>query len=343
MSFCPAIFFARWVGVAAVLTAAMPVPGQQAIQYTRPADQDASNRVDVTAPTRIRRLSSGAFNAPSPLFGDKTPTVSFDALPGSPNPNAVPAVTAMQWRKFLEGKKNWTLQTPEEILNLPTPEKNMGLPDPKEDPNLSAEERFLQRQDRLAAAGATNGFHHPDASFLRDDSAMNRFQPPVDSRRFVQTMGGAVPGATKNLNPLFNMNPDMPLDFNHQSDSAWASPFSTPEPLPKATPEQLEGMDRFRALMEPSAAPEKSAAPSRVPYQPIDAPNPNLQTMPAYNPAGRSFSALESVGGKPTGLTPLPGITGPQRIPANKPVPLVQPPPWLSDSPQPYTLLQRSF
>lgn len=328
--------------MAAVVTAALPAPGQQAIQYTRPADPDSSNRVDVVVPTRVRRLSSGAFNAPSPLFGDKTPTVSFDALPGSPDPNAVPAVTAMQWRKFLERKKDWTLMTPEEVLGIPTPEKLLGLPDPKEDPNLSAEERFLQRQDRQAAAGATNGFHHPDASFLRDDPAQSPFQSPVDTSRFVQTMGAAVPGASKNPNPSFGMNPDMPLDFNHKSDSTWVSPFSTSEPLPKATPEQLEGMDRFRALMETPVAPDKASTPSGIPYHPDAMPDPNLQTLPAYNPAGKSFKALETVGTKPIGLTPLPGITGSQLAPATKPVPLVQPPPWLSASPQPY-MLQRSF
>ncbi len=148
MNFCPAIFFARWIGMAAVVTAALPAPGQQAIQYTRPAEPDSSNRVEVVAPMSTRRFSASSFNAPSPLFGDKTPTVSFDALPGSPNPNAVPAVSALQWRKFLEGKKNWMLMTPEEVLGIPTPEKLLGLPDPKEDPSLSAEERFLQRQDR---------------------------------------------------------------------------------------------------------------------------------------------------------------------------------------------------
>ncbi len=342
MNFCPAIFFARWVGLAAVVTAAMPAPGQQAIQYTRPGDRDSSNRVEVIAPTRIQRFSVGAYNAPSPLFGDKTPTVSFDALPGTPDPNAVPAVNALQWRKFLEGKKNWTLMTPEQVLGIPTPEKLLGLPDPNEDPSLSAEEQFLQRQDRQAAAGATNGFHRPDASFLRDDSANNQFQQSVDSSRLVQTMGGAFSGATKILNPSFNMNQDMPLDFNRQPDSVWAGPFHTSEPLPKVAPEQLEGMERFRALMEPSAAPDKSSAPARLPYQPVTTTDPNLQIMPAFNPAGRSFSALESVGGKPTGLTPLPGITGPQLQP-KKEVPLVQPPPWLSDSPQPYTLLQRTF
>jgi len=322
----------------------MPVAAQQAIQFTRPADQGFSNQPSAFLPVSTHQNSASAFNAPSPLFGDKTPAISFDFLPGSPSLNAGPTVNAVQWHKFLEGKRNWTLMTPEQVLGIPTPEKLLGLPDPKDDPTLSAEERFLQRQDRSDETGVTNGFHHPDASFLLNDSAADPFQSSDDLRRFAQTLGGTVPGSTKNPNPLFKMNSEAPQNFHHLSESAWASPFGSSGLLPKPTPEQQEGMDRFRAMLEPSAPPEKAPAASRFSYQqPAAEPDPNMQTMPIINPAGHSFTALDSDVGKPKGLTPLPGISGPQQLSAKKPAALVQLPPWLSDSPQPFNLLQRAF
>ena len=340
MNFRPVHLLVRWFGLAAFVLAVGPAAAQ--VQFTRPVDPDPASKANAFMPAGTHRNAAGAFNAPSPLFGDRTPTVEFDLLPGSPQPSAVSAASAEQWRKFLDGKKNWTLMTPEEVLGIPTAEKIMGIPDPKNDPKLSAEERFLLRQDRLAASGATNGFHHPDAGYWRGDSPADPFHPADASSRFAQILGGSIPGTAKNLNRLFSPNSDSPLELNRKPDSAWANPFGMPEPLTKPTPEQLAGMDRFRALMEPSV-PEKAPEASRFSTPLLAAPDRNLQALPAFNPAGRSFTALESGIAKPTGLTPLPGITGPRLAPAKKTAPLVQTPPWLSDTPQTFTPVQRSF
>ncbi len=349
MNFRPVNVVARWSGVAAfvslALSAAAQQTTQQTIQFTRPVDQDLSGKANSFMPTTSRRNSAGAFNAPSPLFGERNPVANFDALPGSPVPNAAAAANAAQWRKFLEGKKNWTLMTPEEILGIPTPEKILGIPDPRDDPKLSAEERFLQRREQREAAGATNALRRPDASHRREDSANPDASHPADGhRRSAQMPGDSTGDPTKNLNLLFNnLNPNLRADLNRKPDSVWASSFGLPEPLPKPTPEQLEGMDRFRALMEPFA-PEKTPEAARLAYQqPVAAPNPNMQAQPAFNPAGSSFKALESGIGKPTGITPLPGLTGPHPAPAKKTPALVQPPPWMSDSPQPFAAPQRQF
>jgi len=342
MNFRPVIFLARWAGLGAIVVMAMPGAAQETIQFTKPVDQDQSGKANVFQPPNTRRSSPGAFNAPSPLFGEKNPEVNYNVLPGSPNPNAVSTASAEQWRKFLDAKKNWMLMTPEEVLGLSTPEKIMGVTDPKNDPKLSVEERYLQRRGRLAAAGATNGVQHPDAAFWRGDSPADTFHPADATARFAQTLGGSIPGAAKNLNQLFNPNPDSSADVNNKKDSVWANPFGMTQPMPKSTPEQLEGMDRFRALMDPSA-PEKTQEPSRFASPLIAAPDRNLQVLPAYNPAGRSFSALESGIAKPAGITPLPGITGPRLTPAKKTASLVQTPPWLQDSSAAFTPVQRQF
>lgn len=342
MKFSPASLLARWFGLAALVMAAGPATAQQPIQFTKPADQDLSAKARPTPPPTARRNSADAFNAPSPLFGPKTPTVNFDILPGSPNQNQFSAANAAKWKKILEDKKNWPFMTPEQVLGISTPEQLLGLPDPKEDPKLSAVERFLQRPDRLAAAGATNGFSHPDAVYWRDDSAKDLFHRSEASSQFAKSLGGSIPGTAKNSNPMFNLNPDAGLDVNNKADADSADPFGTQQPLTRQTPEQLEAIKSFRALLE-SSAPEKPPEPARFTYQPAAAPNPNLQTVPAFNPSGRSFTALESGIGKPVGIAPLSGITGPRLAPAKKTTSLVQLPPWLSDTPATFAPLQRQF
>jgi hypothetical protein len=350
MSRFPVISVACGLGWAAFVLLALPAAAQQTIQFTKPVDKDLPGKANAVTPPTTHRISAEAFNAPSPLFGERNSDVSFDVLQGSPNPGPVSAASAEQWRKILDGKKNWTLQTPEEILGIQTPEKILGLTDPRDDPKLSAEERFLQRRERRETAGMTNrasATRRPDASPWQDDPAtLDLLHAGDPSRRFAQALGGSGADPVKILNSIFNDNnnssPNPLADLNRKPDSAWASPFGLPGPLPKQTPEQLEGMDRFRALMEP-AVPEKTAESSRVSLPLIAAPNPNMQVQPAFNPAGRSFSALESSIAKPKGLTPLPGITGPHPEPAKKTASLVQPPPWMQDSPQASSPPQRQF
>ncbi len=341
MKFCPASLLARWFGLAALVMAAGPATAQQPIQFTKPADQDLSAKARPATPPTARRNSADAFNAPSPLFGSKTPTVNFDILPGSPNQNQFSAANAAKWKKILEDKKNWALMTPEQNLGIRRRSKFWAITDPKEDSKLSAEERFL-RQDRLAAVGATNGFSHADAAYWRDDSAMDLFHRSEASSQFAKSLGGSIPGTAKNPNPMFNPNPDAGLDVNNNADADPANPFGMQQPLVRQTPEQLEDIKSFRALLE-SSAPEKPPEPARFTYQPAAAPNQNLQTAPAFNPSGRSFTALESGIGKPVGIAPLPGITGSRLAPAKKTTSLVQLPPWLSDTPQTITPPQRQF
>lgn len=344
MNFRPAIFFARWLGVAALLPAALTAPAQQTIQFTKPSDPDLAGKANsFMPPASANRNAASAFNAPSPMFGSRTPTAAFDVLPGSPNRNADAAIAnARQWQKILENKKNWTLRTPEENLGIPTPEEILGIPDPKNDPKLSLEERFLQRLDARSAAAVTNGYHRPENAYWRNDAVKDPLHPPDARSPFAENFGGTAPGPAKNLNSLFSLNPNAMPGANQKPDSAWANPFNLPEPLPKPTPEQLAGMDRFRAMMEPTA-PEKTPEPSRYSYQPpVATPDPNMQVLPAFNPAGRSFTPLENNIGRPTGLAPLTAITGARPAPPKK-TPLVQLPPWLSTSPQPFTPVQRQY
>jgi hypothetical protein len=289
--------------------------------------------------------SASDFNAPKSLFGDDEPTASFDILPGGPAP-VMPNAYTLQWQKILQDRKNWALRTPEQILGVPTPESILGIA-PREDSQLSPEERFLQRQDRQWERTATNGLPRPDATFLRtDDPNTGLFQDRNEHSQFTATSHGLIPGATapgtgRLLNSFLSPNSGNQADLNQPSDPTWASPFGAPQPSLQPTPEQLANMERFRALMEPPPS-EKAPATANVFLPRAAAPDANLQAQPLFNPIGRSFTPVQYDIAKPTGLTPLAGVTGPPPTPAKKPA-LVQPPPWMSQSPQNATLPQRQF
>ncbi|HEY5042041.1 MAG TPA: hypothetical protein VIK53_08560, partial [Verrucomicrobiae bacterium] len=131
-------------------------------------------------------------------------------------------------------------------------------------------------------------------------------------------------------------------DQNQRPDSLWASAFDTPALTAKQNLEQAAEMDRFRALMNPVSPAENPARPAGFPTPVTPALDPNLEVLLQDNPAGRSFTPLQSVVSRPTGIMPLPGITGYPQKP-EKPKPAVQAPPWLSGEPQPFTPPQRVF
>jgi hypothetical protein len=342
MNFFSASSFARGFAWAAWAAAAGPAGAQQTIQFTTPTDPDLAAKANsFMPPASARNSSASAFNAPAPLFGSRSPTAAFDVLPGSHRLNAADIANAMQWQKLLENKKNWTLMTPEEILGVRTSEEILGIPDPKNDPTLSPEERFLKRLDGRAAAAATNSFR-PDAAYWHGDAAADPLHPQDAESRFAGSLGGNLPSAASPFNSVFNPNPNSAAGAYPKPEPIWANPFNQPEPLPKPTPEQLAGMDRFRALMEPPAPEKTPEAANFYGQPPVAAPDPNMQVLPAFNPAGRSFTPLESDISRPMGLAPLTGITGARPVAAKKP-PLVEVPPWLSTSPLPSTPPVRQY
>lgn len=335
---------ARWSGLAALMALGLSAAAQQSIQFSRPANQNPTATANSSLPASHKSPSD--FNAPKSLFGDDSATASFDILPTGPAP-IIPNSYALQWQKILQDRKNWALMTPEQILGMPTPESILGITDPRDDPKLSPEERYLQRQDRRMEMAATNGLPRPDGVSLRQQNQdTGLFQNRNDRGLFTDNPSGLSPrpmvsGPARFSSPFLSQNPGASADMNQASDSTWASPFGSPQPPPQSTPEQLQGMERFRALFE---SPVSAKAPASAGFAlPTTAtPDPNLQAQPAFNPVGRSATPVLDDIAKPTGLAPLAGVTGPLPAPAKKP-PLVQPPPWMSQSPQNSIMPQRQF
>jgi hypothetical protein len=320
----------------------LPAAAQQAIQFTKPVDADPASKANAFLPDNPSHLSVGAFNAPSPLFGAKGPTANFDVLPGSPPPEMNPNPYAAQWRKSMDQKKNWTLLTPQEIWGIQTPEQAFGVIDPADDPKISAAERYLRRQDRQAGINASNSVRQAESMLWRADNNSDNPDQTTDGRaRISSVLMGPVSGLNRNASPFFNGSPDGRQEVNQKPASAWTSPFDSPPPLPKPTPEQLAGMDRFHAIMD-GPPPEKTPSAGGLGSRLAPAPDPNMQVMPFFNPAGQGVAPLSSGLIRPTGLTPLAGVSGPLPQPA-KAAPLVQPPPWTQNSQQGGSLPQRQF
>jgi hypothetical protein len=324
---------------AGVALAALSAAAQPNIQFSKPVDQETAKKDNsfMRSDSELRR-AAGGFNAPSPLF-NLGPVQAFDRLPGAAAPRAASPEDSRKWQKILEGKKNWTLMTPEEILGVQTPEQILGIPDPKNDDKLTPEERFLQRQERLSSAAATNSYRRPDA-YLRDDRS-NPFRQPGAGDPFARPGANLDSTSPKYFGQPLNASSDSPFGAKDKQASEWSNPFNLP-PSPKATPEQLAGMERFRALMEPAAVLEKPASAAR-PAMVAAAPDPYLEALPNLNPAGHTFTSPQRNIGKPSGIKPLPGITGPYPAPAARTAAQSQLPPWLSDSATPFSVPQRKF
>jgi hypothetical protein len=331
------IFAMARFGLAVMFLLGLSSAAQQAIQFTKPVDADPASKANSFLPDNSHHLSAKDFNAPSPLFGSASPTADFDILPGSPPPVFLP--NAAQWQKYMDQKKNWALLTPGEILGIPTPEKILGITDPLDDPAISLEERYLRRQGQQSEMSASNSLRRAESPLWHSDIAgENLFGTTGENARYTGVL--MVSGMSRNAGVFIAGTPDPGQGVNpiQKTVSAWASPFESPPPLPKPTPKQLAGMDRFRAIM---AGPAPEIMPA-VGGELAHAPDPNMQATPFFNPAGQAVAPLSSGLIKPTGITPLSGVTGPQPQP-KKAAPVVQPPPWLQNPLQSGNLPQRQY
>jgi hypothetical protein len=329
MNFCP---FRFWVPFAlGVALTVGPVRAQQKINFTRPVDPERIGQSNAWQTLTAGHLgAAGDYNAPKSLFGAGVTGPQYDVLPGSPVQTAVSPEAARQWQNVLDRKKNWMLLTPGEILGVTTPEKILGVAEARREENLSPEERFLRRLDREATMSTTNSRSRTEV-FGRDDTKTDAARPADENNPFARTKTGL---ASLELarGVFFNPRPD-----TTPGESAGAvqkpaflgdNPFGLPAPLPKQTPDQLAGMERFRALMEPSASGDKS--PSSTRPLPTYTPLTSVSQSSAVNPAGHSYTPLTSNLGRPATVKPLPGVTGSAVTPPLKPV--VQLPPWMQDA-----------
>ena len=329
------------VATGAMVLSAAAQSSDRSIIFSTPKTDDAQ--------TATPSLSSQ--NSQLPVLPDSLqapdPGLHFQA----PNdyPAAPPAVAGApqseRMKKMLEDRKNWALMTPEEILGtapadelLPAPERDaMGRKK-----NASQLDRYLDRENNLRG-GLTNSWQNDRDNLpwnlSRDRNGLNLSDPGRDN-----TMDAA-----QRLSEYLNSRRfgDGPVNRNGKN-SGWDA-FNPPPPQTRDKPdvEQMAAMDRFRQLLNPSPAPATEPSPDSK-FFPVPKIAPVVDpyiTQPDYmpNPVGGSYTPLTTGIGKPTGLTPLPGIVNPGITPVAAPAWAPQPAPWLIQGPQPFVMPQRKF
>ena len=304
---------------------AWPAAAQESMVFSKPANLSTEKANDFLG-DQHRNL--GSLGTPSPLFGKK-PKADFDVLPGATRPRPLSLQEIKFYQKSLDDQKNWMFQTPAEILGIPSPEKILGLPDPNHEENLSNSERWMNRQQREHSQSATNGLRLASQAWASED---NPFLPqnPDDRQagRDDRISAAKLDLFGRPMNGSSSLRPG--TDPKADQESLWHSAFNTMPAPPKPDLEQVALMERFKGMMD-YAPPEKPAPLPGYAPAPVEKRDPYLQAMPAsFNPAGRSYTPMDTPASRPMGINPLPTITGklPGQTPA-KAQPLVETPPWL--------------
>ena len=277
----------------------------------------------------------GTLQAPVTFFDLNPPS---DSLPMPASPNV--SQQQLRMRKLLADRKNWTLMTPEEILGLEASGKMLQAPERdalgrEKDPTPL--ERYLERETRLRN-GPTNDWNNDRAdqsgNFARDPDGAN---PPDYSRN-------KSADAARSFSQILNGQRARDENADQNENSSWET-FSRPLPQAATKPDlqQLAAMERFRQLLNSSPA-EEAQPSSDSKFFPASKPVVDpLLTQPDFvpNPAGASFTPLNSGIARPTGLTPLPGAVTTVLPPVATPSWKLQPPPWLLQGPQPFVMPQQ--
>jgi hypothetical protein len=319
-----------WLPVALLLTAAVSVPAQQTIIFSKPSDLSADKANSFMAGPQ-KTGGAGDFGAPKSIFNNVSPGDFAAPPPPVVNPLNPSVIEA------LDKRKNWTLLTPEQILGIQTPEEIMGVKTKKDQQKLTLEEKFLLRQSDQQNLEATNG--RPGAAFWRAESDNGPFGSQNKNDAFSDARRGQPGGGKEDYFKQFlNDGAEPAGGADHPPASAWTSAFAQPS-QPKQTPEQIAVMERFRALMEPSSPPEQPSVQTRFGAGAGHAVDPNLEILPVINPAGHSILPLLNNSTRPMGIKPLPTVATPAPVaPPVRPSWEAQLPPWLRSGPPQHSI-----
>jgi hypothetical protein len=308
-------------------------PGQS-ILFSSPESDTVFSNMPSLSPKPPESLDFGnTLRAPS-SFSVSDPSVDTPLPAGTP---VVSPAEALRMQDQLDRRKNWMLLTPAEILGATTPEKILGIQEhdaagrPK---NLTALERYNERQNQTPPVN-TNANAFPTWNF--SDKQTNT----------LNSIPGGWGSPDNMANSLLNPAPDNQTFDGQNGNNGWSKLFGSPSPSPVVTLAQQANMERFRQLLQPGSSSTAAAATPSLSGIKISLPQTALSSglgQSALTPVGASFTPLNSGIGKPAEMPKLPSIwslslTSPPSAAAWAP----QPPPWLSPTPQPFTVPQRKF
>jgi hypothetical protein len=334
-------YLKRVLPLAAVLVAvfsaqaqrAAPRPGQS-ILFSSPESDTVFSNLPPLSPKPPESLDLGNTLRAPPPFSFSGPPVDTPLPAGAP---VVSPAEALRMQDLLDRRKNWMLLTPAEILGATTPEKIMGIQKydatgrPK---NLTALERYTERQNQTPT-GNTNINAFPTWNFSDK-------QPDT-----LNSIPGGLGSPDNMASSLLNPAPDNQTFAGQNGNNSWSKSYNPPLPSPVVTLAQQTDMEQFRQLLEPGSSSTAAATTPSLSGIKISLPQTALSSglgQSALTPIGASFTPLNNGIGKPAEMPKLPSIwslslTSPPSAAAWAP----QPPPWLSPTPQPFTVPQRKF
>ena len=292
--------------------------GGQPIIFSTPQKSDDSSAPSLSPQHSALPDIPDAFDAPQPIL---RATVSPQTSPPQ-------IISSAQLREMQEEKKNWILMTPEEIFGVATSETNAQ--------NQTQVERYLERQNHLQP-GATNSLNN------HADSPWNFSHDRQDDNLF-NADNVAAGNKEQSLNGLLDDNSENQMSGQRNDSDENFSDATRQQQILKSDLARQAEMERFQQLLNPQSA---MFAPSPNDNLPSSKPTVDpYVTQPDFtpNPAGASFTPVTSSAGRPMGLTPLPQLISPASSqPATTPAWAPQPAPWLSQTPQLFTVPQRKF
>jgi hypothetical protein len=313
----------------------------RAIIFSTPKTDDAQPAAAPPSSSQNSQLLvlPGSLRAPNPAFDFSVPS-DLPAVPTTAN-----TARDQRMKKMLDDRKNWMLMTPAEIFGVPPSEDLLRPPERDamgREKTQTQMERYLERENEQRGGG-TNGWQND-----RDDSPLNLSRDRDGKNPFDPEHDGSADSAQR-LNQFLNSRQGDDASQNRKEKNYGWDSVNPPAPETTGKPdvEQMAAMERFRQLLEPGSDSESEPSPDSR-YFPVpksgSALDPNF-THPDFvpNPAGASFTPLSSSIGRPAGLTPLPGIVTPTAKRVVVPAWSLQPPPWLSQGPQPFVMPQRKF
>jgi len=322
-------------------------PASKPIVFSAPAGDNVTSNALLLAPRFSDRPNfANEVRAPVSVFNVQSPSLPSPTLPRAPT---LSRAEEQRLRKMLDERENWALLTPEEILGVDasrntfrTPEQEAAAAGQK---NLTVVERFLERQ-RQSRPAVTNAYS--DNSSSSWDLSGN--QGGLTNGSSLNPLRIGLPTTAQILDRFFN---DAPVNnpFTGQDENrgvGWFNSSGQPPQPAGPTPQQLAERERFKQLLDPgsyTATAARSSPGGKFPssLQPLS--DTTLNQTPPANPVGASLTPLSSGIGKPMGLMPLPGISGPTNWQSSASLSSwgPQPPPWLSQTPQPFSVPQRKF
>jgi hypothetical protein len=308
-------------------------PGQS-ILFSSPEGDTVFSNMPSLSPKPPESLDLGNTLRAPPPFSFSGPPVDTPLPVGAP---VVSPAEALRMQDLLDKRKNWMLLTPAEILGATTPEKILGIPEhdaagrPK---NLTALERYTERQNQTPTVN-TNAHAFPTWNFSDK-------QPDT-----LNSLPGGLGSPDNMASSLLNPAPDNQTFAGQNGNNNWSKLFGSPAPSPVVTLAQQANMERFRQLLQPGSSSTAAAATPSLSGMKISLPQTALSSglgQSALTPIGASFTPLNNGIGKPAEMPKLPSIwslslTSPPSAAAWA----SQPPPWLSPTPQPFTVPQRKF